>query len=122
MKEIKHLDKVLVGVLMCIAIAFGIFLKNPSVKAGIICVCLGLSVFIISWTVKQNADKELQDFEEESRLALVDIAQNGPNSQYFGIVDISVVEKLRKKLIKRNKKQLISCLAIGTFLIIASLN
>ena len=120
MKNIKYLDKIIIGLLVCIALAFIIFAKNPSIKAGVGCLCFGFVALATSWIVKRNNDKEMFNFEVESREILIDIANNGESSKYFGVIDISTINKLRAKMIKRNRKQVISCAILGVVLIIAA--
>jgi len=121
MKNSKHMDKIVLAILLGAVIVFVAFVKNPNIKAGGSCLFLGLAVLYISWCVYKMANQELFNFEVESKEILVDIASNGVASEYYGIYNIEVVNKLRNKLIKRNRKQLIGCIALGIIFIVVAI-
>ena len=121
MRNFKYREETLVIILLCIAGAFAIFAKNPTAKAGVCCLFLGFAVMSIAWIVNKKASKEMFNFEIESKEILQDIALYGQESEYFGLYDISTINKLRAKLIKQNRKQLISCVVFGMILIITAI-
>lgn len=121
MRNFKYREEVLVLILLCVAGCFAIFAKNPNIKAGVSCLFFGFAVLDISWIVNKRASKELFNFEIESKEILKDLALRGQESEYFGSVDIDVINKLRAKLIKRNRKQVASCAVLGIILIITAI-
>ena len=121
MKKLKNLEIIIIGILLCAIVVFVVFIKNVHIKAGISCLTLGIIVFIISWSVNTRSARELANFETEGYEILQDIAINGQASQFYGVYDINILNKLRTKLIKRNKKQLISCIITGVVLIICGI-
>lgn len=121
MKNFKYREEMLVVILLCVAGCFAIFAKNSNIKAGVSCLFLGFAVLVISWIASKRANKELLNFEIESKEILKDLALRGQESEYFGSMDINVINKLRAKLIKQNRKQVIGCVALGIILIITAI-
>lgn len=121
MRNFKYREEILVVILLFVAGCFAIFVKNPNIKAGISCLFLGFAVMVVSYIASKRANKELFNFEIESKEILKDLALRGQESEYFGVMDINAINKLRTKLIKRNRKQVISCAVLGIILIITAI-
>lgn len=119
MEKFKRYKNIIIILLLLIAGAIAIVVgKSLAVQGGIACLCWGIMVFVIAWVTKQRNDEELKQFDISVTEMLKDIATNEENSEYYGMVDIADANKMREKLIKKHRKQVVSCTVIGVILII----
>lgn len=120
--DMKVLQKYKVGIMIGLLVAIGvctvIWGKSSAVQGGITSICWGGAVLIFSYLLKQRAGLVLQQFEEESHEILKDITSRGEESPYYGELNIQTVNKIREKLQKKLKKQVMGCAGLGVVLII----
>ena len=117
----KYKEGILVGGLLLASVLAVILGKTIAIQGGIACLCWGLAVFVCSYIAKKRGDQQIIEFDAEVTAVLEDIANNGEDSEYYGLLDIEIANKTRKKLIKRIKKQIIGCVILGVILIITSI-
>ena len=121
MRNSKYGDKILVGIFVVIAVLCALLGNGTKVQAGGSCLALGIAIMCLAWVVKSIGDKQLFDFEVEGTAILKDIAEKDENSEYYGVFNFEILNKMRNKLIKRNRKQMVSCLSLGAILIIIAI-
>lgn len=119
MEKFKRYKNIIIILVLLIAGAIAIVAgKSLAVQGGIACLCWGIMVLVIAWITKQRNDEELKQFDISVTEMLKDIATNEENSEYYGMVDIADANKMREKLIKKHRKQVVSCAVMGVILII----
>lgn len=110
--------KVALIILLLIGIATILFGKTMFVQGGITLFCWSLAVFT---AVSINNDKNMKDlieYDEQAKLILIDIEENGVDSEYYGLYDAAILNTIRAKEVKKQNKQRISCTILGVVLMI----
>ena len=102
----------------CCSVVFG---KSLAIQGGISCACWGVAVFIMSVIGLSRNQKVVDSFDIEAREILRDIAQNGVDSDYYMHYDIEKLNRIKYKLLKRQRKQIFSFWATGTIFIIIAI-
>ncbi len=117
----KYSKAILAGILLLCGVLAIMLGKSIAVQFGVGCICWAGCVFVLTWICCIRQKDDLEAFDVEAREILEDIAKNGENSKYFVYYNIDRIENLRKKLIKRQRKQIISFSIIGAMLIIIAI-
>ena len=117
----KYKVGIIIGILVIVGICTVIWGKTMAVQGTITSVCWGVAVLIFAGILNKQSKQELEQFEEESNDILKDIASNGEESPYFGQLDIETVNKIRIKLQKKLRKQVVGCAGLGVVLLIIAI-
>ena len=121
----KNLDKYKKHILMAVLIIAGlvivIFTKNVKIQGGVSCVFLGLAILVAVWINKGKQNQALIDFDIQANEILEDIATNGADSEYYSYYNIDIIKNMRAKMLKKQKKQTISCTLLGVVLLITAI-
>ena len=117
----KYKNRIIIGVLMVTGILTVVFGKNMIVQGTITSLCWGIAVLIFSGMLNTATKEELEAFEIESHEILKDIATNGEDSPYYGEYNIEIINKIRAKVEKKARKQVMSCAGLGVVLIIIAI-
>ncbi|MFQ6723943.1 MAG: hypothetical protein ACLRFE_01230 [Clostridia bacterium] len=116
----RYSKLIFIGILVIAGGFTAVFGKNIAVQCGVSFLCWGVAILILTWTTYIRNQQEMYDFDEDANKILQDIAINGTNSEYYHIYNIDIIDKMRKKISKRNNKQIVSCCIVGiVFLILA---
>lgn len=118
MKKMKINPKIaLILVLVCVGVCVAMFVTNQRVQISGACVCWAGAIFVLAWMTRDRGIEQLNQFDIASREMLIDVANNGIESEFYGI-NIDSVEKQRNKIYKKNKKQVSSCLVLGFIILL----
>ena len=109
------------AVLLTIGICAVVFSTNVKVQGGLACLCLGLAILVAVWINKDKQAFELVKFDSEATEILEDIANFGADSEYYSYYNIDVINNLRAQMLKKQRKQMFSCLVFGIVLIIIAI-
>lgn len=110
---------IIVGALLIVGACTVIFGKTLKVQGGVTCLCWGIAVLVLAYNTYNKNQWHLDEFDKESKEILKDVAINGEESEYYGLVDINIMNKQRTKLAKNLRKQVVSCVIFGTILLIS---
>ena len=117
----KYRNTIIISILLiagAIAVVFG---KSLAVQGGIAGIAWGCALLIFAIMIKKRNDKELEQYDVEMTEILKDIASKEEDSEYYGLVDISRANKDRAKIVKKQRKQVVSCAIIGVLLIVLAI-
>ena len=114
----RYKKHILMAVLIIAGIATVVFVKNVKIQGGLSCLCLGLAILVAVWINRDKQNQELINFDIEANEILEDIANLGLDSKYYSYYNIDVINNLRAKMLKKHKKQTISCALLGVVLLI----
>ncbi len=117
----KYKMGIIISVLVGIGICTVIWGKSPAVQGGITSACWGAAVLVFAYILNKRTALELQQFEMESHEILKDVAARGEESPYYGEINIEMVNKIREKLQKKLRKQVVGCAGLGVVLLIIAL-
>lgn len=117
----KYKKHILMAVLIIAGIAIVVFTKNVKVQGGFACLCLGLAIFVAVWINRGKQNQVLIDFDIQANEILEDIALMGADSEYYSYYNIDIIKNLRAKMLKKHKKQTISCALLGVVLLITAI-
>ena len=117
----KYKKHILMAVLLTIGICAVVFSTNVKVQGGLACLCLGLAILVAVWINKDKQAFELVKFDSEATEILEDIANFGSDSEYYSYYNIDVINNLRAQMLKKQRKQMFSCLVFGIVLIIIAI-
>jgi len=120
-KTQKNSRAIFAGVLFIIGACAAIIGRNAAVKAGVACLFWGFAIFIIAWIAFDKNKTELTDFDKNAREILGDIATNGAQSEYYQQYNIQIINKLRRKVVRRQRKQEFGIVALGFVLLMAAI-
>ena len=120
-KKIKeHILGIIIALFLCLGVCTVVFGKNVIVQGGLTCLFWGVALFVFAYITKKRDEKDLNLFDIESREILADIGVNGVDSDYYGVYDISTLDKLRAKRVKKSRKQLFGVSSIAVVLMICA--
>jgi len=117
----KYKNRIIIGVLVVIGIFTVVFGKSSIVQGTLTSLCWGTAILIFSYTLNNTIKQELEEFEIESHEILKDIATNGEDSPYYGEYNIDIINRIRQKVEKKARKQVMSCVSLGVILIIIAI-
>lgn len=121
MKNVKDYSRVIAIVVLLIcggcAIVFG---KSVKIQGGIGALCWGIALIVFAFIAKDKNEQELQDFDEGVQFIMYDIAENKEESEYYGY-NIQMFDVARKKIEKKQRKQMFTFWAFSAVLIIVAL-
>lgn len=112
-KLIEYKNIILIAILVIVGIVAIIFGNTIAIQGGISGASWGLALLIVSYIAKQKNQIEEINFENTANEIARDIAENGANSEYFTSYNVVILNKMRSKMLKRHKKQFISCFAFA---------
>ena len=119
MKKLQQYKYIIpIVVLLAIGVVLCLCFKTSHIAMGFAFVCWGVALAIFTFMNKQKSDIELKAYDDECNEVIIDIQAYGENSEYFGVVNLDTINKNRKKLVKKHKKQLVSCGICSAILII----
>jgi hypothetical protein len=117
----KYKKHILMIGLLVVGICAVIFSNNVKVQGGLACLCLGLAILVAVWINKDKQLVELINFDSEADEILRDIAKFGEESEYYGYYNIDVFNSMRAQILKKQKKQMFSCVVFGIVLLIIAI-
>jgi hypothetical protein len=117
----KYKKHILMIGLLVVGICAVIFSNNVKVQGGLACLCLGLAILVAVWINKDKQLVELINFDSEADEILRDIAKFGEESEYYGYYNIDVFNGMRAQILKKQKKQMFSCVVFGIVLLIIAI-
>lgn len=122
MKKTKIDSKVIfASVLVLAGVGTAILGRTPIVQGGVTCLLLGLAVFVVALISFGKNKISLAEFDTEAQDILQDIATKGPESEYYQFYNIQIMNKLRHKFVKKQRKQTFGIIALGVLLIISAI-
>ena len=114
----KYVKEIICVILFLLGVLFLVVGKNNFVQGGLSCACWAGCVFVMRTISKQKGIETINCFDKEVQEILKDIEINGTNSEYYGVVDINIINKQRLKFVKKVNKESISFAILGIILII----
>lgn len=121
MKKIReHIFGIIIAIFICMGACTVVFGKSLLVQGGLTSLFWAVAMFIFGYITMGKNQKELELFDAQSKEILIDIGENGVESDYYGVYDITTLDKLRTKRVKKLRKQVFGVFAIATILIICA--
>lgn len=117
----KYKMYIFTSVLLIAGALFALIGNNVETQAGGACLSWGLAIFMLTIINRKKQSSELDSFDINSREILQDIADKGPYSQYYQFYNIDIINKQRKKLLKKHTKQTTTCAIVGIVLVITAM-
>ena len=117
----KYKKQILMAMLLISGALFAVLGQNLKVQGGGACITWGIAVLVAVWINREKQLDELEVFDIEANEVLADIALNGEKSEYFQFYNIDIVNNLRKKMVKKQQRQTVSCAILGVVLIITAI-
>ena len=117
----KHTAGIVVAVLLGVSVLAIVLGHNVQIQGGIACLSWGVAVFFLAIATQKRGDQQIRKFDIDMTEILRDVATNGEDSEYYGLIDIEGANKARAKLAKKIRKQVWGCFALGLILLITAI-
>ena len=121
MKKIReHIFGIIIAMFICMGACTVVFGKNLLVQGGLTSLFWSIALFIFGYITIARNERELESFDAQSKAILIDIGVNGVNSDYYGVYDVTTLDKMRAKRAKKLRKQVFGVFTIAVILIICA--
>ena len=121
MKNFKeHFFGIIIGVFICLGGCSVVFGNNLVVQGGLTSLFWSIALFVFGYITIGKNERELYEFDVQSKSILVDIGTRGVESDYFGVYDLAMINKLRAKYVKKLHNQVIGVFSIAVILLICA--
>ena len=122
MKNLSKYTKHIIAIIFLITGALCVLVGNTlKVQGGFTCLFWGLATLILIWIGYNKNKSSLEQFDMDANEILQDIATKGPESQYYQFYNIQIINKLRKKFVRKQTKQITSCSILAVVLLIMAI-
>lgn len=122
MKNLSKYTKHIVAVIFLIAGALCVLIgNNLKVQGGLTCLFWAISTLILIWIGYSKNKLNLEKFDTDANEILQDIATKGAESEYYQFYNIQIINKMRKKFVRRQTKQIASCSILAVILLIIAI-
>ena len=121
MKKVReHIFGIIIAIFICMGACTVVFGKSLLVQGGLTSLFWAVAMFVFAYITMVKNQKELELFDAQSKAILIDIGVNGVNSDYYGVYDVTTLDKIRAKREKKLRKQVFGVFTIAVILIICA--
>lgn len=122
MKFVKFIKENYKGVLATVLLLLGLIPllvgKTQFTQLGIFCLLWAGAVMFIASIAREKSVEEIKAFDKQTKKIVKDLRIRGSESEYFGLTNLTIIGKERKKLVKKSQKKYRTCYFISIFLVI----
>lgn len=122
MKFVKFIKENYKGVCATVLLLLGLIPllvgKTMFTQLGLFCLMWSGAVLFIGSIAKEKSMAEIKDFDKQTKKIVKDLRIRGSESEYFGLTNLTIIGKERKKLVKKSQKKYKTCYFISIFLAI----
>ena len=121
MKKVReHFFGITIAMFLCMGACTVVFGKTELVQGGLTSLFWAIALLIFGYITMGKNERDLKSFDMESRNILIDLGTYGVESDYYGLYDASVLNKMRAKYVKKSHKQVFGVFAMGVILLICA--
>ena len=121
MKKIReHIFGIIIAIFICMGACTVVFGKSLLVQGGLTSLFWAVAMFIFGYITMGKNQRELELFDMQGKDILIDIGTNGVDSEYYGMFDAAMLNKMRVKYVKNLRKQVFAVFTIAIILIICA--
>ena len=122
MKNLSKYTKHIIATIFLIAGGLCVLIGNDlKIQCGLTCLFWGIATLILIWIGYNKNKVSLENFDMDANEILQDIATRGAESEYYQFYNIQIINKLRKKFVRKQTKQITSCCILAVILLIIAI-
>lgn len=119
-KNREHILGIIIAIFVCMGASTVVFGKTQLVQGGLTALFWAIALLIFGYITMRKNERELENFDTLSKDILIDIGTNGVESEYYGVYDLTMLNRMRAKHAKKLRKQVRGVFTIGIILMICS--
>lgn len=92
--------------------------KTQFTQLGIFCLIWAVAVLFIGSIAREKCYEGVREFDKQTKKIIKDLRIRGEESEYYGLTNLTIIGKERKKFVKKLQSTYKTCYIISIFLII----
>lgn len=122
MKFVKFIKENYRGVCATILLFVGIIPllvgKTQFTQLGLFCLCWAGTVMFVASIAREKSANDIKAFDKQTKKIVKDLRIRGSESEYFGLTNLTIIGKERKKFVKKSRSTYKVCYFIAIILVI----